>query len=318
MADSIELKATRCDGLEKWSTLLRNKLNFSIATVSVPEGKDKEQFEGIMSIDEMNHGVLKALVSSSAQRVSLAHQDIFSHKKSKIFIINSCNGLLFSNKTHRKIISVGDSIIIPSWDNFTEECFTNRNSVSIILDVSSITDSPNENIQNIIWKKVSELNYGTELNKLMSNYLSCHEDKFCEKNTTALLSLLALELEYNKKQHHAYSQSKKDKLPLIVDYIKNNIKDPELCLSSVANYFGLTERRIQYILSDSGIRFGEFLSKERCDFLASKIRGNLNGDINTDIFEAGFGSFSTASRQFQKNYNLTPRQYWDRLRMERK
>lgn len=311
MNDSIELSATRCEGMEKWSTLLQDKLNFSTAAVSVPNGKDADQFEGKMFIDEMSNGVLKALVSSSAQKVNLAHEDIVDNKKSKLFIINSCSGLLVFNKDNRKIITAGDSIIIPSWNKFTEESFTNRNSASIILDISSITDSP-ENINNILWKKTSELNYGTELNKLMSNYLTCYDEKFCEKNTNALLSLLTLELEHNKKGNSTCSSKLDDKLPLIIDFIKNNIKNPDLCLSSVADFMGLSERRIQYIISDSGMSFSEILSKERCDLLASKIRRNKSGNINADIFEAGFSSLSTASRQFQKKFKLTPKQYWEK------
>ncbi|HGE5896310.1 TPA: AraC family transcriptional regulator [Escherichia coli] len=313
MNNSIGLNATRCEGMAKWSSLLREKLNFSTATMSVPEGKDEEQFEGKIFIDEMNAGVLKALVSSSAQKVSLAHKDFFNNAKNKIFIVSSCNGLLVSNKNNRKIISVGDGIIIPSWDKFTEESFMRRNSVSIILDLSLIMDSASEIINNIIWKKTSELNYGTEINKLMFNYLTCHDDNFCDKNTKALLGMLALELECYKKHSVVYHSSNLDgKLPLIVDFIKNNIKDPDLCLSSVAEFMGLSKRRVQYILSDAGIRFNDLLSKERCRFLANKIKRNSIGDINADIFEAGFGSFSTASRQFQKNYSLTPKQYWIR------
>lgn len=313
MVDSVELRAIRREGMEKWSRLLRDKLDFSTARLSVPEGKDDEQFSGSIFIDKMNNDILKAVVASTAQKVSLSHKDVTDHKKSKLFIINSCNGLLISNREHRKIISAGDSIIIPSWENFTEESFLNRNSVSVILDISTITDSPVEKVTDIIWAKVSELNYGVEINKLMCNYISCYDDRFCEKNTNALLSLLALELEYRKKSRHINNPVPNGKLALIIDFIKNKIRNPDLSLSVVAEYLNISERMVQYVLSEAGIRFNELVSKERCDILANKIKINSSGNINPDIFESGFRTFSTASRQFQKYYNVTPRQYWQKL-----
>lgn len=307
MTNTFELNARRTEGLNKWSAAIKKNLSFSKANVSVPEGKDADLFEGNIHIDEMNGGVLKTLINSSAQRVNLAHEDFFNHKKNKIFIINSCNGLLFRNNDNRKIVSIGDGIIIPSWNEFTEESFFNRNSVSIIVDISLISDATYSNLDKILWKKISELNYGTEMNKLMVNFLSCFDDRFCEKNIKAVLSLLALELDNEKKISKL--SAPKNKLPIIIDYIKNKIKDPNLDLKSVAEYIGVSERMIQYILSESGVRFNELLAQERCALLAKKIEDNLYGNVNADIFDSGFNSISTACRQFHKIYRLTPKQY---------
>lgn len=75
MVDSVELRAIRREGMEKWSRLLRDKLDFSTARLSVPEGKDDEQFSGSIFIDKMNNDILKAVVASTAQKVSLSHKD---------------------------------------------------------------------------------------------------------------------------------------------------------------------------------------------------------------------------------------------------
>lgn len=310
MKKSIKLIAERDKGLNEWSNQLKENLNFSKAVVSVPDGKDVDLFKGNISIDELNGGVLKAIVVSTAQRVKLAHADISNQKKNKIFIVTSCNGLLFLGKTNRINISVGDGIIIPSWAPFIEESNSNRKSVSLILDVSSVSDEDNlDELNKILWKKTSELHYGMEINKLMMNYLFCYKDNFCERNTQALLSLLYLELEHSKKASTFQQENKSNQLELVINYIKNNIKNPELSLSTVAKYMGFSKRMVQYVLSETENHFCDLVAKERCSLLASKIRENHHSDVNIDIFDVGFSSIATACRQFQKIYNVTPKQY---------
>lgn len=310
MKQNVKLVAERHEGLNEWSDQLKKHLDFSEAVVSVPDGKDVDLFKGYISIDELNGGVLKAVVASTAQRVKLVHADIPNQRKNKIFIVTSCNGMLFHAKGKRKNISVGDSIIIPSWVPFTEESVSNRKSVSVLLDISSISDEDSrDELNKILWKKISDLYYGAELNKLMMNYLFCYNDKFCERNTQALLSLLALELEHSKKVDVLQQRHKNNKLELIMNYIKNNIKDPELSLSNVAQYMGLSRRMVQYVLSETESNFCDLVAKERCSLLASKIRENQYGNVNVDIFDVGFSSIATACRQFQKIYNVTPKKY---------
>ncbi|HBA8243398.1 TPA: AraC family transcriptional regulator, partial [Escherichia coli] len=220
MKQNIKLVAERYEGLNEWSGQLKKYLDFSEAAVSVPDGKDVDLFKGHISIDELNSGVLKAVVASTAQRVKLVHADIPNQRKNKIFIITSCNGMIFYAKGNRENISVGDSIIIPSWIPFTEECDSNRKSASVLLDISSISDEDSrDELDRILWRKASDLYYGTELNKLMMNYLSCYNNKFCERNTQALLSLLALELEHSKKADFFQPRNENNKLELIINYI---------------------------------------------------------------------------------------------------
>ncbi|EDR2882563.1 helix-turn-helix transcriptional regulator [Salmonella enterica subsp. enterica] len=129
------------------------------------------------------------------------------------------------------------------------------------------------------------------------------------------MGLLALEVESNTYSGNNFFHKKHNtRLSIIISQIKDNIKNPDLCLSTIAQRLGITERMIQYILADENLRFHQLLSSERCKFLASKIKSDLYTDINVVIFESGFESITTANRQFKKLYDLTPRQYQHQLR----
>lgn len=79
----------------------------------------------------------------------------------------------------------------------------------------------------------------------------------------------------------------------------------------VALDFGMTERSIQYILSEAGGGFCDILAFERRKLLAHKICNNPNSNLVADIYDSGFYSLSKAYRQFKKLYNSTPKQYSD-------
>ncbi|EPR2277463.1 helix-turn-helix domain-containing protein [Salmonella enterica subsp. enterica serovar Newport] len=312
-----ELSAAHREGLDEWSNCIKKDLGFAKAKVSIPPGMEEDQFFGYMLVDELSNGTLKIEVNSSSQQINLLHKDSLAGVKRKIFIINSCNSMLIRNKNNRKIISPGDSIIIPAWDEFFEESFSGRISVSLILDVSYITDSVTQ-LEKMLWQNVSHLVYGFEINRIISNFYNNQSSRFCEKNTAALISLLSLESEFddlNKSNAlQQVSPSGSNRCSYIVNYIKNNIKNSDLCLSMVAKHIGLTERMIQYILSERNVKFHQLLTLERCNFLASRIRNDVYADVDVSIFESGFESIATACRQFKKIYNLTPKQYQCRLK----
>lgn len=64
---------------------------------------------------------------------------------------------------------------------------------------------------------------------------------------------------------------------------------------------GVTERMVQYILAENGLKFHDVLAQERCNLLASKIREDVFSDINVLILESGFESIATGCRTF-KNF----------------
>ncbi|EBX5888741.1 AraC family transcriptional regulator [Salmonella enterica subsp. enterica] len=310
-----ELLTAHREGLDEWGSIIRKELGFAEAKINTPKGMAADQFFGHMNVDELSNGTLLIGVNSSSQQTSLVHNDCYTGVRNKIFIVNACNSILVRNKENRNILSPGDGIIIPAWQGHVEESFSGRTSVSIIMNISCFTDSI-VNLNKILWKKISSLNYGFEINRVISNYYNNKSGRFCEKNNLALMGLLSLEVEQSSFETDLMMKQKispGSRTSIIINYIKDNIKNPNLNLSTVSNYLGLTERMVQYILSEKGIKFHQLLSEERCGFLASKIKHSLMTDVNITIFESGFESISTACRQFKKVYGITPRQYQVRL-----
>ncbi|EKS5985847.1 helix-turn-helix transcriptional regulator [Salmonella enterica] len=305
---NYELQAARNEGLCQWKNVIRKELSFTQADVSTPTGIDPEVFSGRMLIDALNNNALKVNIKSSAQKTYLAHDDFLQGKKSKFFIINSCNNLLFRNKEKRIILPPGDSIIIPGWNDYIEESFANRTSVSIIMDVATIFEKP-EDANELLWRRVSTLHYGMEINKIITNFYGNNTDKFNFKNHNILSGLLALEIENCTDFTSNPDRFGSSRLSAILSFIKSNVKNGELRLSSVADMLGITERMVQYILSENGLRFHDILIQERCGLLASKIRDDIFTDVNVLMLESGFESIATACRSFKKIYNMTPKQY---------
>lgn len=308
MSNCLELNSDNSRWYDEWSCAIKNELDFSRVEISIPQNGDKDLFFGSMRIEELNYKVLKTIVRSSAISTSLVHKDIFSPKGNKIFIISSCGGLLVRNKNNRVTISAGDALIVPSCDELTIESFSMRNTVSIIMDTELISEVPLSKTSEISWKKVSELAYGNEINKILLNYYINNNDSFCTKNTKTLISLLSLEIE-SKRHGERIPYIQNNKLAQMLNFIKKNAQNSKLRLSFVADNFGVSERMIQYILSESGCNFGEIVSNERCQILMKKIKNNPFVNVNIHIYESGFNSICTANRLFKKKYNITPRQY---------
>lgn len=308
MKNNLKLNSDNTRWHEEWSEAIKRKLDFSKVEIDIPKGCDKDLFSGSMHIEELEHDIFKTIVRSSAISTSLTHKDTFSPKINKFFIISSCGGLLIRNKKNRITILAGDALIVPSFDEITIESFSTRNTVSIIMDAALISENPSSTKNAISWKKVSELTYGSEINKILLNYHINNNDSFCKKNTKTLTSLLSLEIE---SQHHGdivqYMQN--NKLAQILNFIKKNAQNSKLRLSLVADNFYISERMVQYVLSESGSSFGEIVANERCHILMKKIESNPFINVNVHIYESGFNSICTANRLFKKKYNITPRQY---------
>ncbi|EBM4324747.1 helix-turn-helix transcriptional regulator [Salmonella enterica] len=309
MRKKSEISVAHSSGLNNWATVIKNELGFADAKAGMPAGSDPDMFLGSMVIDEFRNGGLKIHIHSSAQKLTLFHQDGIECRKNKFILLNSCSSLLVRSAVHRKIISSGDSIILPAWEKYTEECFSGRSSISFIFDISSITDSV-DMLYPIMWENISNFQMGFEINKVISNFYSNFSERFCEKNASALLGLLGLETELVSASHLNEPQRiRGERCSVIINFIRNNIKNPEISLSSVAEYLGITERMVQYTLAEENMAFHHFLSNERCNLLASKIKSNLYCDVNISIYESGFKSIATANRQFKNILGITPRQY---------
>lgn len=308
MKKSYKLIAARNEGLFQWKNVMRNQLSFTQGDISTPAGVDPEVFSGQMFIDELNDGTLIININSSPQKTYLSHEDYLRGEKNKFFIIHSCNNILFRNKEKRIIVPSGDSIIIPAWNEYIEESFSNRTSISIITDVNSICNNYKD-MQKLLWQRVSHMKYGLEINKIISNFYEKHSDRFNNKNYNVLNGLLSLEVETLPEKPLKPEEYGAAKLPLILNFIKNNIKNPALRLSTVAKMLGVTERMVQYILFRNGLKFHDILTQERCGLLAHKIKNNVHTNVSVLMMESGFENISTACRAFKKIYNVTPKQY---------
>lgn len=311
MNKNYKLVAAHHEGLFQWKNVIRKQLAFTQGDITTPAGIDPDIFSGHMNIDELYDGSLKINISSSPQKTYLSHEDYLRGEKNKFFIIHSCSNLLFRNKEKRIIVPSGDSIIIPAWNEYIEESFSSRTSISIIMDINSVFESC-DHIEGALWKRVSNLNYGMEINKVMTNFYANCSDRFIHKNYNVLNGLLALEVEALPKTRLKPDNYGATKLSYILNYIKINVMNPALRLSSVAEMLGVTERMVQYILSKNGLRFHDILTQERCALLASKIRGEAYANVNILMMESGFENISTACRSFKKIYNITPNQYQKR------
>ena len=304
-----KISITHCNTFDTWEQLIKDKLDFADARMVMPAGMAEDLFIGDMNIEQFRNGGLKVYVNSSAQKVTLLHKDGKNNLKNKFILLSSCRSLMVKNAEHRAIISGGDSIIIPAWERYTEESFSGRNSLSFIFNISCIADTVSV-FYKMIWRNISSFKFGNEINKIISNFYNYNTSRFCEKNTAALLSLLSLEGEAETtKPVMPVKRATDERYPLIINYIKNNIRDPELCLSSVAEYFGITTRMIQYILAEADKTFFQIISAERCSVLASKIKHNPYTNVNISVYESGFRSIATANRQFSSAYGVTPGQY---------
>ncbi|EOJ4560532.1 TPA: helix-turn-helix domain-containing protein [Escherichia coli] len=296
---------------DEWPRAIKDKLNFSSVKITHSLQKNEDLFDGSMYIDELNGDIFKTLVRSSAVTVSLTHKDVKNSTLSKLFFIYSCGNVLVRNKEHREIISPGDALIVPSHDELIIDSPSKRNTISLIMDVKNINKESEGALKKLAWRKTSELMYGDDMNKLLLNYHSNHSDRFCEKNTKALISLLSLELESHDKTCLGKINSD-NKFASLIYFIKSNIKNSELCLSSVAHFFNVSERMVQYILSEYNIKFSDFVANERCRLLANKIMNDPYMNVDVHIYESGFNSIASANRQFKNRLGETPRKYQER------
>ncbi|EEE9969145.1 helix-turn-helix domain-containing protein [Salmonella enterica subsp. enterica serovar Nigeria] len=296
---------------KKWADTIKEKLNFSSVKIGIPAGQDEELFDGSMYIEEPIGDVFKTIITSSAITESLTHKDSFSSGWNKLFIVYSCGDLIIQNQNHREFINPGDALLLPSCEKFDITSFSKRQTVSIIMDVNNILGDTNYTLEDISWIKTSKLTYGDEINRLLLNYHTNHGDRFALKNTKALMSLLSLEFESCGKLCFENFYLNKN-ISMIFDFIKKNIKNSDLCLSTVADYFKISERMVQYTLSAYGVTFCDFVASERCQLLAKKIISNPYVMVDVYIYESGFNSIATANRQFKKRFNETPRKFQEK------
>ncbi|NLC67621.1 MAG: helix-turn-helix domain-containing protein [Clostridiaceae bacterium] len=111
----------------------------------------------------------------------------------------------------------------------------------------------------------------------------------------------AISIIKNEKKSHLKTK--------IVEYVKDNFMDPDLCLSKLSEQFMMTESYISTLIKDeTGLSFINFLEKLRMEY-ACKLLLQKNLSINEVAIRAGYNSSYVFRRAFKKYTGVTPSQY---------
>ena len=95
----------------------------------------------------------------------------------------------------------------------------------------------------------------------------------------------------------------------IRSYIEENYKNPELCLVTMADYFGYSSSYLSKFISQNLDRgFSELVSEKRVSF-TKKCLIETNKPIAQIASEAGYVNLSNFTRRFKSEENMTPGQY---------
>lgn len=95
----------------------------------------------------------------------------------------------------------------------------------------------------------------------------------------------------------------------IVQYVKNNYPDPDLCMASLAKQFYVSERFVFNAVQDStGMNVSSLLLQCRMQEAARLLR-DTQENVGTIAQKCGYPVESTFYRNFKKYYHMTPAEY---------
>ena len=130
-----------------------------------------------------------------------------------------------------------------------------------------------------------------------------HSRKFtqnlCECIMITLLRHLKITADYDKSKKSVYST---------VLYINRNFRS-EINLDMLADEAGMSRNYYSSQFNKVfGVSISDYITDIRLEY-AKKLICNANTSITAACFNAGFGSFSTFSREFKKKYGVSPSEY---------
>lgn len=95
----------------------------------------------------------------------------------------------------------------------------------------------------------------------------------------------------------------------LVDHIRQNFSDPTLCLFSLSQHFGVSERYTHNaIQSITSMNFSNFLFQCRMQE-AARLLQQTDASISEVAEQCGYPAISTFYRNFKKYYQMTPAEY---------
>lgn len=318
----MNLKGVSTAGMKKLEGALRKELGFKKVSISLPSRScNANIFDMSVSIEnEDNYQIVK--LESSPQKISLSFHDAFHCGENfKIFILTSYPSLCVFTKNKSICIYGGDSVIIPSWCNFSEFASIRRSSISILLDVVDIfSDEERQLMSSLFFKKISDFKYGRIINDIIINNISTSNPTFDRHKSAidAIKGLLHLEIDCLRFPLHLPSTTPPSACDLngIVLFVKNNFKNPDFNVSCIAKFLSISERMLQYKLSKYNLKPSQIIYFERSRALAMYIKDYPYLPISSVIFECGYKSIETARRHFKEFFGLTITEYVKKCRFE--
>lgn len=92
----------------------------------------------------------------------------------------------------------------------------------------------------------------------------------------------------------------------IVAYIRDNYKDPSLCLNKISDEFKISESYFSHLFKETmNINFSVYLEDIRLNE-AARLIGEGNSNIGEIAFEVGYNNQTSFRRAFKKKFGVTP------------
>jgi AraC-like DNA-binding protein len=130
--------------------------------------------------------------------------------------------------------------------------------------------------------------------------------------------MIALSLSPHRDHSAAFWQSKrKALLGSILGYVDQNCIKAGLSVPSVCRRFGISPRSLHRLFEEEGTTFSREMTVRRLNKSAEALCTHLDAPIAGIAFASGFGDLSSFNRQFRKQFDLTPREYRDRMSRDR-
>lgn len=120
-------------------------------------------------------------------------------------------------------------------------------------------------------------------------------------------TLRLLELMHSDRPEEVLARGGGPLHDLICLEIDRHLGDPEFSLAQLAAHLGLSSRRVQRTLSESGLVFSDYLRERRLSTAASKLKDRRRErSIEAIAAESGFRDLSTFYRCFKRQYGVNP------------
>jgi AraC-like DNA-binding protein len=164
-------------------------------------------------------------------------------------------------------------------------------AVSIISDTINIIFRATESLE----KRQSD-----SIKEIIKNV----KDDFSLENSIYVLHLLSDYLNNTTVEEKRDSLSER-----VIEYINNNVRDVNLNVSSIADYFGMSLSNLSHQFSrQTGIRISDYINEVQTDDIKSLL-DTTNMSVNQIAEYYGFSQASSFIRKFKRVTGMTPIEY---------